>query len=142
VPVGEAFTAGQRLDITRALNQAREQAGLRVAVFVGELPGDAHHHARTLHAALDDSADAVLIAVDPGQRLLEIVTGPSVARRVDDRTCTLAAMAMTSSLQGGNLSGGIIDGVRVLAEHAGGPTAAPAAHAGPTAADPPPRALP
>jgi hypothetical protein len=137
VPVGEAFTAGQRLDIDRALNQAREQAGLRVAVFVGELPGDAHHHARTLHAALDDPSDAVLVAVDPGQRLLEIVTGPSVARRVDDRTCTLAAMAMISSLQGGNLSGAIIDGVRVIAEHASGPTSAPASapasQAGPTA---------
>ena len=139
MPVGEAFTSWQREDIDRALRQAREQAGLRVAVFVGELPGDAHRHAQTLHAALDDAADAVLVAVDPGQRLLEIVTGPSAARRVDDRTCTLAAMSMTSSLQGGNLSGGIVDGVRVLAKHAAGPTAAPAAHAGPTAVEPPPR---
>ena len=139
MPAGEAFTAWQREDIDRALQHAQEQAGLRVAVFVGELAGDAHRHAQTLHAALDDSAEAVLVAVDPGQRLLEIVTGPSVARRVDDRTCTLAAMSMTSSLQGGNLSGGVVDGVRVLAEHAGEPNPAPAAHAGPTAVDPPPR---
>lgn len=139
MPAGEAFTARQREDIDRSLRQAHEQSGLRVAVFVGELPGDAHHHAKTLHAALEDSAEAVLLAVDPGQRLLEIVTGPVVARRVDDRTCTLAAMSMTSSMQGGNLSGGIIDGVRVLAEHAGGPRAAPAAHSGPTSTDAAPR---
>lgn len=118
MPAGEAFTSRQRDDIDRAIRIADEQADLRVAVYVGELAGDAHQRAQLLHGSLDRADDAVLVAVDPGERLLEVVTGPVAARRVDDRTCTLAAMSMTTSFQGGSLAGGIVDGLRVLAEHA------------------------
>jgi uncharacterized membrane protein YgcG len=75
--------------------------------------------ARQLHAALGAGADqAVLVAVDPGARRLEIVTGPGVRRRLDDRAAALAAMTMTSAFQAGDLSGGIANGILALAEHA------------------------
>ncbi|HET9944500.1 MAG TPA: DUF5130 family protein, partial [Actinomycetes bacterium] len=61
------------------------------------------------------------IAVDPGARRVEVVTGPAVRRRLDDRAAGLAAMTMTSAFQAGDLSGGIASGVLALAEHAHAP---------------------
>ncbi len=118
MPAGEAFSERQHDEIQRAIDQAAE-LGLRVSVYVGELPGDARGHALKLHGALDgDRADALLLAVDPGARRLEIVTGAEVRRRLDDRTCKLATLTMTSAFAVGNLSGGIADGIRMLTDHA------------------------
>ena len=60
----------------------------------------------------------MLVAVDPAARRLEIVTGGEVRRRLDDRSCALAAVSMTSAFEAGDLAGGIGHGVRSLAEHA------------------------
>ena len=48
-----------------------------------------------------------LVAVDPGARRVEVVTGPEVRRRLDDRAAALATMTMTSAFQAGDLAGGI-----------------------------------
>jgi len=68
-------------------------------------------------AACDSSAASVVVAVDPGARSLEIVTGRTAAAMLDDRTCALAALAMTSSFSAGDLVGGIRNGLQVLADH-------------------------
>ena len=73
-----------------------------------------------LHAALGPRSDeAVLIVVAPGQRRVEIVTGPGVRRRVPDRVCALAVLSMTTAFSGGDLGGGIVDAVRQVADAAG-----------------------
>jgi Domain of unknown function (DUF5130) len=118
VPAGDAFTARQREEIVRAIDTAREGSGLTYSVFVGGLDGDTRAAARRLHAALDHSNDAVLVAVDPGGRRLEIVTGPASGKLLDDRACALAAVSMTSSFAAGDLAGGITRGVLMLGEHA------------------------
>jgi hypothetical protein len=58
-----------------------------------------------------------VVAVDPGARALEIVTGRTAAAMLDDRTCALSALAMTSSFAAGDLVGGIRNGLQVLADH-------------------------
>ena len=119
VPAGEAFSARQQDDIVRAIRLARQQSHLPVSVYVGALEGDSRATALRLHAALGAQADStVLVAVDPGARRVEIVTGAEVRRRLDDRAAGLAAMTMTSAFQAGDLSGGIASGVLALAEHA------------------------
>lgn len=76
--------------------------------------------AERLHAALGQRAeDGVLLLVAPGQRRLEIVTGPDARRRVTDRAASLAALSMTTSFSGGDLVGGIVTGLRMLADAAG-----------------------
>jgi hypothetical protein len=57
--------------------------------------------------------------VSPGQRLLHIVTGPDSARRLPNRACALAALAMRASFANGDLVGGIVTGLRMLADAAG-----------------------
>jgi uncharacterized membrane protein YgcG len=119
VPAGDAFSARQQEDVVRAIRLAQQQSQLPVSVYVGTLDGDSRATALKLHGALgDDAARAVLVAVDPGARRVEIVTGPEARRRVDDRAAGLAAISMTSAFQAGDLSGGIANGVLALAEHA------------------------
>ena len=119
MPAGEAFSERQNDDIVRAIRLARQQADLPVSVYVGTLEGDPRDVAMLLHGALGEKApESVLVAVDPGSRRLEIVTAHDVRRRLDDRSTGLAAMAMTSAFQGGDLSGGIANGIIALAEYA------------------------
>jgi uncharacterized membrane protein YgcG len=122
VPAGEAFSERQQDDVVRAIRLARKQSELPVSVYVGALEGDSRAVALQLHHALgDDAEQTVLVAVDPGARRVEIVTGKEVRRRLDDRSAGLAAMTMTSAFQAGDLSGGIASGVLALAEHAHAP---------------------
>jgi uncharacterized membrane protein YgcG len=122
VPAGEAFSERQRDDITRAIRLARQESDLPVSVYVGTLDGDTRATATRLHRALGpDASRWVLVAVDPGARRLEIVTGSDLRRHLDDRSAGLAALAMTSAFQAGDLSGGITSGVLALAEHARAP---------------------
>lgn len=119
MPAGEAFSARQRDDVVRAIRLARQQSQLPVSVYVGTLDGDSRATALQLHGALGaDAPRTVLVAVDPGARRVEIVTGTEARRRVDDRAAGLAAMTMTSAFQAGDLAGGIASGVLALAEHA------------------------
>jgi uncharacterized membrane protein YgcG len=122
VPAGEAFSERQQDDVVRAIRLARQQSQLPVSVYVGTLDGDSRAAALRLHGALGtEAAQSVLVAVDPGARRVEVVTGPEVRRRLDDRAAALATMTMTSAFQAGDLAGGIASGVLALAEHAHAP---------------------
>ena len=95
-------------------------------MLVGDLEldardGDAFRDgAEKLHAALGDRAhSAVLIVVAPGQRRVEVVTGPGARRRVPDRVAGLAVLSMVTAFRGGDLAGGLMDGLRQIAQAAG-----------------------
>jgi len=121
---GGGLTARQQERVESALEKIRDDNGLDVSVLVGDL--DLSHvtqfraGAERLHAALGDrSQDAVLVVVAPGQRRLEVVTGAGVRRRVPDRVCALAVLSMTTAFGGGDLTMGIVDGLRQIADSAG-----------------------
>lgn len=124
MPAGEPFSDAQRQRIESAIDSAARQTGLAFSVFVGDVDGGdeqggARRVARLLHAALEPrSRDAVLVLVAPGQRRLELVTGRDARERLDDRTCALATASMTSAFAGGDIAGGISEGLRQLAEAA------------------------
>jgi hypothetical protein len=122
VPAGEAFSHGQRQRIDRAIVTAQEQCGLRFSVYVGAVDGDLRERARAmLSAAGPDQSRTVQITVDPAARRLEVVTGEHAARQLSDHGASLGAMSMTTSFLGGDLAGGIVDGLRTMAEHATAP---------------------
>ena len=74
--------------------------------------------AEELHASIGSRAsEAVLVAVSPGQRVLEIVTGTEASRRLADRECELAVKDMLASFKKGDLARGLASGLRVLADH-------------------------
>jgi uncharacterized membrane protein YgcG len=120
VASGEPFTENQSREISRACRQVSADTGLDFSVFVGPVNGSVREYARRLHAALRDrAADAVLVCVAPGERRVEIVTGRQAKERLPDRSCALAVMSMCSSFTGGDLVGGILNGLQMLANTAG-----------------------
>jgi uncharacterized membrane protein YgcG len=60
----------------------------------------------------------VLVAVSPGQRMLDIVTGEQAAKRLPDRSLALAALSMRASFSAGDLIGGLVNGLRMLSDQA------------------------
>ncbi|TAL22166.1 MAG: DUF5130 family protein [Frankiales bacterium] len=124
VASGDGLDPRSQERIEAAVRRVREENGLDLSVLVGDLSLDDLSQFRAaserLHAALGErSPSAVLIVVAPGQRRVEIVTGPQVRRRVPDRVSALAVLAMTSAFRGGDLTGGILDAVRQIADAAG-----------------------
>jgi uncharacterized membrane protein YgcG len=98
---------------------ADQQTGLIFSVYIGELAEPTRATAEALHRELDDPDRAVLLAVSPNQRVLEIVTGNAARKRMSDRDAKLAALSMAASFAGGDLAGGILAGLDQLASHAG-----------------------
>lgn len=121
---GDGLDPRSQERIEAAVQRVRKENGLDVSVLVGDLSLDDLSQFRAaserLHAALGErSGSAVLVVVAPGQRRVEVVTGPQVRRRVPDRVSALAVLAMTSAFRGGDLTGGILDAVRQIADAAG-----------------------
>lgn len=116
MPAGEAFSARQRADVERAIEQANQASGLTFSVYVGDLQGGRDQAVR-MHDSLHASDSAVLVAIDPSRRDLEIVTGKIAARTLDERACSLGAVTMTSAFSQGDLVGGLVRGVQLLGSH-------------------------
>jgi hypothetical protein len=113
------FTTRQLLRLDEALRMADRQTGLTFSVYIGELVAPSRETAEKLHKQIDGSARAVLIAVSPNQRKLEIVTGHEARKRISDRDAKLAGLSMAAAFAGGDLAGGILSGIDQLASHAG-----------------------
>lgn len=115
------FSTRQLLRIDEALRLADQGTGLVFSVYVGGLDDPIRDHAQRLHRQLADPDRSVLIAVSPNQRKLEIVTGRHARKRIPDTYARLAALSMVAAFGGGDLTGGIINGLDQLATHAGRP---------------------
>ncbi|MHA6802755.1 DUF5130 family protein [Salinifilum ghardaiensis] len=114
------FSPTQLERIDEALVLSSRSTGLEFAIYLGGLGEDSRARAEELHAGLGEYASpGVLIAVSPGQRTFEIVTGEEAHRRITDRSCQLAAMSMMASFQEGELTEGLVSGLRMLADAAG-----------------------
>jgi uncharacterized membrane protein YgcG len=110
------LTSNQTEAISRAVRQAREQTGLDFSVYIGAADGHVRPFAERLLVDSGAGASGVLVLVDPAGRQLEIVTGSQARKRIDDRSCALASLSMTTAFSGGDLAGGIVDGLRMLAQ--------------------------
>ncbi|MFY1636828.1 DUF5130 family protein [Solwaraspora sp. WMMB335] len=107
------------LRLDEALRLADGATGLAFSIYVGDLDEPTRDHAVTLQRQLTDPDRAVLIAVSPNQRLLEVVTGAEARKRIPDRDAKLAALSMAAAFGGGDLTGGLVSGIDQLASRAG-----------------------
>lgn len=134
------FSGAQLTRLSDALAAADAETGLHFSVYVGPLatddalPAGADEPpkassesldappptlaARHLHAQLLNPADAVLLAVSPNQRVVEIVTGERSRKVLSDRTCALVSLSAVSAFAGGDLVGGIVTALRMLTDRA------------------------
>ena len=111
------FSKSQRAALDDALDCADQRVGLHFVVYLGDLGSDTRARAEELHELMGGRADdAVLLAVSPGQRVVEVVTGCRAHHRLPDRACKLAVESMISSFKDGDLTKGLITGLRILTE--------------------------
>ncbi len=109
-----------RLD--EALTMSSRETGLRFTLYIGDLGRQTRLRAEELHSLSGGNlGESVLIAVSPGQKVVEVVTGAAAARRMPDRACALAVLSMTTTFANGDLIGGIVGGLRQLSDQAGHP---------------------
>ncbi|MDQ3152892.1 MAG: DUF5130 domain-containing protein [Actinomycetota bacterium] len=114
------FRTSQLASLDEALTLACRTTGLHFSIYLGDLGEDIRVRAEELHAAIGSRAPgAVLVAVSPGQRVVEVVTGSESSRRIADRGCELAVKSMVASFKDGDLTGGLTVGLRLLADEAG-----------------------
>jgi hypothetical protein len=120
-PTKGPFTPAQMAKLDEALTLTSRSSGLLFSVYAGALGPDTRVTAEALHAQMQDPANSVLIAVSPGQRVVEVVTGENSARRLTNNGCRLAVMAMVASFKEGDLVGDLVSGLRMMADQAGQP---------------------
>jgi hypothetical protein len=113
------FSPVQLSRLDEALTLASRESGLLFSVYLGDLGEKPTQRTIELHDQLDSSDEAVLVAVSPEQRHVEIVTGPEARLRLPDRGAKLAVMSMVASFKEGDLFGGLLSGLRMLADQAG-----------------------
>ncbi|MGH3702881.1 MAG: DUF5130 family protein [Pseudonocardiaceae bacterium] len=114
------FSSSQLATLDDVLVRASRSARMHFGVYLGDLGADTRARAAELHDSMGVWADdAVLVAVSPGQRVVEVVTGGKATHRLPDRECKLAVESMVSSFKEGDLAGGLTSGLRILAGRAG-----------------------
>jgi hypothetical protein len=111
------FTRSQLASLDAALVDASRSTGLHISIYLGDLGSDTRAGAEELLDSMGAQAThAVLVAVSPGQRVVEVVTGPQARTRLTDRGCKVAVMSMVASFEQGDLAGGLLTGLRMLTE--------------------------
>jgi hypothetical protein len=119
-PADHPFSPVQLSRLDEALTLTSRETGLRFSVYLGDLGDDPVARVAELHDQLEGSDEAVLVAVSPGQRVVEVLSGPGARLRLPDRGAKLAVMSMVASFKEGDLLGGLLSGLRMLADQAGG----------------------
>ncbi|GAA1239262.1 DUF5130 family protein [Pseudonocardia alaniniphila] len=116
----QPFSPVQLTRLDEALTLASRESGLLFSVYIGDLGEDPTARVAELHDQLDGSSEAVLVAVSPGQRIVEVLSGADARMRLPDRGAKLAVMSMVASFRESDLLGGLLSGLRMLADQAGG----------------------
>lgn len=135
LPVGWAATSSGRLSIATepdnmpgqypfgpielatlddALTQASRQSKARFAVYIGDLGADTADRARQILADVPTPDNAVLLAVSPDQRAIEVSYGADLRGRGIESAAPLGVSAAAGAFREGNLIDGLISAVRVM----------------------------
>jgi len=97
-----------------ALTYGSRAAKARMAVYIGDLGEDTAARAREIMARVPTPNDALLLAVSPNQRAIEVVYGAGVKGRGAESVAPLGVAAAASAFREGNLMDGLISAVRVM----------------------------
>ena len=108
------FPTNDLVVLDDALKYGSRAAKARFAVYVGGLGDDTAATAREILAGVPTPDNAVLLAVSPDQRAIEVVYGSDVKGRGIESAAPLGVSAAASAFQEGNLMDGLVSAVRVL----------------------------
>lgn len=143
LPIGWAATSSGRLSIATepdnmpgqypfrsldlvavddALTRASRQSKARFAVYVGDLGADTAARARDILADVPTPNNAVLLAVSPDQRAIEVTYGADLLGRGIESAAPLGVSAAASAFREGNLIDGLVSALRVMSAGIARPT--------------------
>ena len=97
-----------------ALKYGSRAAKARFAVYIGDLGVDTAARAREILTQVSTPDNAVLLAVSPNQRAIEVVYGTAVKGRGIEESAPLGVSAAAASFKDGNLMDGLISAIRVM----------------------------
>lgn len=97
-----------------ALTHGSRASEARFAAYIGDLGADTAVRAREILAKVPTANDAVLVAVSPDQRAIEVVYGAGVRGRGAESVAPLGVAAAAAAFTEGNLIDGLVSAVRVL----------------------------
>jgi len=109
------FPTKELVILDNALKYGSRVAKARFAVYIGDLGADTAAAARDILAKVPTPDNAVLLAVSPNQKVIEVVYGAKVRGRGIEESAPLGVSAAAASFKEGNLIDGLISGIRVLA---------------------------
>jgi hypothetical protein len=96
------------------LKYSSRSSKARFAIYLGDLGSDTAARAREILAKVPTPDDAVLLAVSPNQRAIEVVYGSQVRGRGAESAAPLGVGAASSAFQQGDLVDGLVSAIRVL----------------------------
>lgn len=108
------FKPTDLMELDNALTNASRQSKARFAVYVGDLGADTAAAAREVLADVPTPNNAVLLAVSPDQRAIEVTYGSELRGRGVESAAPLGVSAAASAFREGNLIDGLISAVRVM----------------------------
>lgn len=108
------FTTKDLVFLDDALKYGSRAAKARFAVYLGDLGADPAATAREILAKVPTPNNAVLLAVSPNQKVIEVVYGSEVSGRGIEESAPLGVSAAAASFQDGNLMDGLISAIRVM----------------------------
>ena len=97
-----------------ALKFGSRKAKARFAVFIGDLGADTAATARELLAEVPTPNNAVLLAVSPNQKAIEVVYGAELQGRGIEESAPLGVKAAAASFNYGNLIAGLVSAIKVM----------------------------
>ncbi len=114
ISVTYPFPVKDLVRLDDALKFGSRKAKARFAVYVGDLGADTAATARDVLADVPTPNNAVLLAVSPNQKAIEVVYGSDVQGRGIEESAPLGVKAAAASFNYGNLMAGLISAIKVM----------------------------
>lgn len=108
------FSIKDLVAIDDALKFGSRASKARFAIYLGDLGSDTAARAREILAQVPTPDDAVLLAVSPDQKVIEVVYGSQVRGRGAESSAPLGVAAASSAFARGDLVDGLVSAIRVM----------------------------
>jgi hypothetical protein len=114
VSVTYPFSVNDLVRLDDALKFGSRKAKARFAVYVGDLGADTAATAREILAKVPTPNNAVLLAVSPNQKAIEVAYGAELQGRGIEESAPLGVKAAAASFNYGNLMPGLVAAIDAM----------------------------
>ncbi|MBS9533424.1 DUF5130 family protein [Mycobacterium sp. M1] len=112
--VNYPFPIKDLVTLDDALTMGSRASKARFAAYIGDLGGDTAARAREILAKVPTPNDAVLVAVSPDQRAIEVVYGAGLSGRIAPVAAPQGVAAAAAAFADGDLIDGLVSAVRLI----------------------------